>query len=217
MPSELVVEKFTVGPFQENTFLVGCGVTRQAVFIDPGDEADRLAAAVEDAGLTLIGILNTHAHIDHIGAVQELKERFGVPFALHPDDEFLLDQARLHAALFGVRAPPRPAVDRYLVPGEQIPVGQRLFRVLFVPGHAPGHVAFATEGHVFSGDTLFAGSIGRTDLPGGDYETLIRSIREELLPLGDDIEVHPGHMEDTTIGRERRSNPFLVDGGVVWR
>lgn len=217
MSGNLIVEKFTVGPFQENSYLVGCDETRQAVFVDPGDEADRLAEAVEESGLTLVAIWNTHAHIDHIGAIQDLKERFGVPFALHPDDEFLLDQAALHASLFGVRPPRRPQVDRYLVPGEDLRMGNRIFRVLFVPGHAPGHVAFATEGHVFSGDTLFAGSIGRTDLPGGDHETLMRSIREEILPLGDDVRVHAGHMEDTTIGRERQTNPFLVGGGLVWR
>ncbi|MBI4612771.1 MAG: MBL fold metallo-hydrolase [Planctomycetes bacterium] len=213
---ESLVQKIVVGPFQENTYLVGCPETGEAAFVDPGDEPERLVQALEESGLRLVAIVNTHAHIDHIGAVGPLKRRFGVPFALHREDEPLLDQARVHAALFGLPAPERPEVDRYLEDGDEVKVGNLVLRVLHVPGHAPGHVAFVGDGEVFSGDCLFAGSIGRTDLPGADHETLMRSIREKLLTLGDDVVVRAGHMEDTTIGRERRTNPFLVAGRFSW-
>ena len=205
----ILVRKFTVGPFQENAYLVGCPETGDAIFVDPGDEADRLIAAVEESGLELRAIWNTHAHIDHVGAVEPIKKRFGVPFLLHSLEEPLLDQVSMQAALFGLVPPERPVLDRTIEEGEELVVGRLSFRVLFVPGHSPGHVAFLGSGNVFSGDCLFAGSIGRTDLPGGDHGTLIASIQRELLPLDDEIAVHAGHLGPTTIGQERRLNPFL--------
>ena len=206
------VVKLTVGPFQENTYLVACPKTRQAVVIDPGAEPDRILESIEERSLEPIRILLTHAHLDHIGAVAAVQSRYGIPVALHPKDRPLVEMASHSAMLYGLPAPEPFEIDEDLQPGEHVTVGNLLLEILFTPGHAPGHVAFfARENRVvFSGDCLFAGSIGRTDLPFCDHETLIRSIREELLPLGDDVVVYSGHMENTTIGKERTTNPFLV-------
>jgi glyoxylase-like metal-dependent hydrolase (beta-lactamase superfamily II) len=212
---DTAVDMVTVGPFQENTFFLRPVSSPDTVIIDPGDEADRLISIIASHGWKPVAIVNTHAHLDHIGAVDELRHHFNVPFYLHPGDVPTLKEAPEHACMFGVRAPVVPTVDHELAHGQYLDLAGLRIQVLHTPGHTPGGVSFAVDGRVFAGDALFYGSIGRTDLPGGDYEMLMRSLKERLLTLPDDTIVHSGHGPDTTIGRERRHNPFLMgDVGV---
>jgi len=205
-----------VAPFYKNGFVVGCGRTREAVLIDPGDEVDELLAAVRDLDVDVRSVLLTHAHVDHITGVAAARDAFDVPVYLHRDDQFLYDIAVQQGAMFGFKVRQPPPVDQYY-DGEPIRFGDYEVRVHHTPGHCPGGVcldigkAADLNRQLFVGDTLFAGSIGRTDLPGGDYEVLMRSITRVLFPLGDDAIVHPGHGPDTTIGRERRTNPFVLE------
>jgi len=214
----MIVESQAVGPFFKNGFVVGCEDTRDAVLIDPGDEVASLLAFAERNALVIRHILLTHAHVDHITGVAAAKRVLNVPIHLHKDDLFLYDRAVEMGAMFGLKVEPQPPIDRFYEPAQVIPFGTFEARVHHTPGHCPGGVCLQigkvnTSGkELFVGDTLFAGSIGRTDLPGGDYDTLIASIRNVLFPLGDDAIVHSGHGPDTTIGRERRTNPFLVKG-----
>lgn len=214
----MIVESQAVGPFFKNGYVVGCEETRDAVLIDPGDEVASLLAFAERQALTIRHILLTHAHVDHITGVAAAKRVLNVPIHLHKDDLFLYERAVEMGAMFGLKVEPQPPIDLFYTPAQVIPFGTYEARVHHTPGHCPGGVCLqigriATSGNeLFVGDTLFAGSIGRTDLPGGDYDTLIASIRNVLFPLGDDAIVHSGHGPDTTIGRERRTNPFLVNG-----
>lgn len=199
----------TVGPLQENCYLLTDTETQRAVLVDPGDEAERLLAAL--AGLELTAIWLTHAHFDHVGALAEVCERFPVPIYLHPADRPLLDGAAASAALFGLSLRQPELGTLPLEHARQLSLGPHQARCLFTPGHAPGHMAFyfADEGVLLSGDALFQGSVGRTDLPGGNTEQLLASIHREFLTLPDDTRVLPGHGPETTLGAERRSNPFL--------
>jgi glyoxylase-like metal-dependent hydrolase (beta-lactamase superfamily II) len=205
------IRVFAVSPFQTNCFLVSCPETKEAVLIDPGDDAEALAGAVRDAGVTLKALWATHAHIDHVAAAEPLKKIFGVPFLLHRDDLFWIERLETQAATFGLPMPPRPKPDTFIREGEHLQVGTLDFEVLHVPGHAPGHVAFhaAREKRCFVGDVLFAGGIGRTDFPGCSHKALLDSIRLKLFPLGDSVICHSGHGPETTIGEERRTNPFV--------
>jgi len=211
----MIVESQAVGPFFKNGFVVGCEETREAVLIDPGDEVASLLAFAERSGLTIRHILLTHAHVDHVTGVAAAKRALNVPIRLHRDDLFLYERAVEMGAMFGLKVEPQPPIDLFYEPSEVIPFGTYEARVHHTPGHCPGGVCLqvgkkGTAGkELFVGDTLFAGSIGRTDLPGGDYDTLIASIRTVLFPLGDEAIVHSGHGPDTTIGKERRTNPFL--------
>lgn len=206
----MIVKQLAVGMIQANCYIAGCEDSGEGVVIDPGDEGARILAEVEAAGLTIKYILNTHAHFDHIMANADLVAATGAPLALHPLDLPLL-RANGGAALFGMEAPPSPEPDMELAAGDTISVGRYTFRVLFTPGHTPGHVSFyEPEAQIiFDGDVLFAGGIGRTDLPGGDYETLLNSINEELMVLPDETTVCSGHGPVTTIGHERVNNPWL--------
>lgn len=206
----LSLQRFTVGPLQENCYLLTDDDTNSAVLVDPGDEATKLIQALEDYDLQAIWL--THAHFDHVGALAELQEVYDTPTYLHPADEPLLANAAASAARFGLRLR-QPAVDyQPLADAQTLSFGGREVRCLFTPGHAPGHIAFyiPDEGVVLAGDALFRGSIGRTDLPGGDYAQLVESIRRELLTLPGETVVYPGHGPETTVEREAKSNPFLV-------
>jgi len=206
----MIVKQLPVGVIQTNCYLVGCEETRAAVVIDPGDEPARILAEVKAANLTVKYVLNTHAHFDHIMANAAVVRATGAPLALHPLDLPLLRQ-KGNAAMFGVDAPDSPNPDIELAEGDVIKFGNHALEVLFTPGHTPGHISFyeRAEGIIFDGDVLFAGGIGRTDLPGGDYEALMASISEKLMTLPDATTVCSGHGPITTIGRERASNPWL--------
>jgi hydroxyacylglutathione hydrolase len=213
----MIIESQAVGPFFKNGFVVGCEDTRDAVLIDPGDEVAGLLAFAERHNLAIRHILLTHAHVDHITGVAAAKRAYDVPVYLHRDDVFLYEQAVEMGALFGLKVEPQPPIDVYYTPTDVIEFGGYEVRPHHTPGHCPGGVCLQVgrkgeRGHeLFVGDTLFAGSIGRSDLPGGDYDVLIGSIRNVLFPFGDDAIVHPGHGADTTIGKERRTNPFLLN------
>ncbi len=206
----MILKTLTVGPVQANCYIVGCPETRAAVIIDPGDEAERILQAVAELKVTVTHILLTHAHFDHITAAQAVAEHTGAPLALHPDDLPLLNVGG-GATAFGLPQPPIPVPQIWLSAGDTISAGTLSFSVLHTPGHSPGHVCFRETNHgaIFVGDVLFAGSIGRTDLPGGSYETLMDSIAHQLMTLPDDTVVYPGHGPATTIGAERVGNPFL--------
>lgn len=212
----MILDVRAVPPFEKNGFLVACERTREAVIIDPGDEADQLVAAVRDFDVAVKLILLTHAHVDHITGVGAIKDEYSAPVYLHRDDVFLYEAAVEQGALFGFKVRQPPPVDAYY-DGTPILFGDYVVRVHHTPGHCPGGVCLQigrtgeVGHHLFVGDTLFAGSIGRTDLPGGDYDVLMRSITNVLFPLGDDAVVHPGHGPDTTIRRERTTNPFVLE------
>jgi hydroxyacylglutathione hydrolase len=211
----MIVESQAVGPFFKNGFVVGCEETREAVLIDPGDEVESLLAFAAREKLAIRAILLTHAHVDHVTGVAAAKRALGVPIYLHRDDLFLYEHAVEHGAMFGLKVEPQPPIDVYYAPTDVIGFGTYEVRPYHTPGHCPGGVCLrigkkGQDGRdLFVGDTLFAGAIGRTDLPGGDYQTLIASIKNVLFPFGDASIVHPGHGPDTTIGEERRTNPFL--------
>jgi len=209
-PFELL--QLPLGPLQTNCYLVADTETRDAVVIDPGAEAPVILAALAERRWQARAVLLTHAHFDHIGAVAPVVAATGAPLAIHPLELPLLRQGG-GAASFSFDVPACPEPDRLLEPGQPLQAGSLSFEVLFVPGHTPGHVAFyhAAGGVVLSGDVLFQQGIGRTDLRGGNYAVLMRSIREVLLALPDDTTVCPGHGEVTTIGEERRDNPFLAE------
>ena len=212
MTSTLAVEQLPLGPLQTNCYLAADPATGDAVVIDPGWDAPSILAALAERQWRPRAVLLTHAHFDHLGAVAGVVAATHAPFAVHPLELPLMRQ-RGGAALFGLDVPACPEPDRLLEPGHALVAGSLSFDVLFVPGHTPGHVAFyhAPSKTVFSGDVLFQQSIGRTDLPGGDYPTLMHSIRHVLMPLPDDTTVCSGHGALTTIGAERRDNPFLAD------
>jgi hydroxyacylglutathione hydrolase len=209
------MEVRAVGPFFKNGFVVACDDTREAVLIDPGDEVGELLAIIDAQSLAVRHILLTHAHVDHITGVAAAKQALNAPVYLHREDLFLYERAVEMGAMFGLRVRPAPPVDVFYTPGHVIPFGTFEAVAHHTPGHCPGGVCLeirkaGTLGKdLFVGDTLFAGSIGRTDLPGGDLETLLGSIRRVLFPFGDDARVYPGHGPSTTIGLERRTNPFL--------
>jgi hydroxyacylglutathione hydrolase len=210
----MILEMLTVGPFQENCYVIGDEAAGTGVIVDPGDEAARIALAVEQTNLEISQILITHAHIDHVGAVAALADEYSCPVLMHAEAEPMLGQLPTQAMMMGLRFGKVPAVDRHIEDKETIEVGGLELRSLYTPGHAPGHIAFyiESEGLLLSGDALFAGSVGRVDLPGGSMEVLMRSIEERLLTLPDETRVYPGHGPETTIGNERVHNPFLQGG-----
>lgn len=203
-----------VTPFQQNCTILFDGESKAGVVVDPGGDVDQILSAIEGNGLTIEAIWLTHGHIDHAGGAMELKDALGVPLiGPHKDDLPLLSGLEQQAQMFGLVGKVRNCTpDRFLDEGETVSFGGHDFRVLHCPGHAPGHVVYYNEAAKFAhvGDVLFHGSIGRTDLPGGDHATLIRSIREKLFPLGDEVGFICGHGPGGRIGDERRSNPFLT-------
>jgi hydroxyacylglutathione hydrolase len=219
----MIIEQITVTAFQQHTRIIGCERTKRAICIDPGDDSEEIVNAIDRHGFTLQAIACTHAHLDHIGGVAGLKKRKPeAKVIIHPADEPIYQQLPNQPAWIGIpksqwsefgfdfEAPPQ--IDEHWSDGQTYQVGELTFQVIHCPGHTPGHVVLfePAERKVFVGDCLFAGSIGRTDLPGGSTEQLMDSLFKKILPLGDDVEVYSGHGPVTTIGKEKKTNPFLT-------
>lgn len=205
----MIVEKLELLPFGTNCYIVGDESTKEGMIIDPGADASRILRKAKDLGLNIKYVVLTHAHIDHIGALKEVVEATGAEFAVHPEDAKALEarpQSNM-SPFYSPQAPPSP--DRLLNGGDSLDIGNLHFLVLHTPGHSLGCICLLTEGVVFSGDTLFNFGIGRTDFPGGSYRQILDSIHTKLMILPDNTIVYPGHGPDTTIGTERRANPFL--------
>ncbi|KPJ78665.1 MAG: MBL fold metallo-hydrolase [Deltaproteobacteria bacterium SG8_13] len=211
----MLIKSMAVGPIQANCYILGCEETLEAVVIDPGGEADRILHALAESKLTLKYILNTHGHFDHVAANRRMKEATAAQILIHALDAPMLDNLASSAATWGLSAENSPQPDRLLADGETVTFGTVSLSVIHTPGHTPGGVSFHTDSIVFVGDTLFAGSVGRTDFPGGDAATLKNSIQQKIFILGDAVEVYPGHMGTTSIGQERRHNPFVGERGIL--
>jgi hydroxyacylglutathione hydrolase len=207
----MIHEIFPVGPLQCNCSVVGDESTREAMVIDPGDEIERVLEVVKRHNLTIKQIVITHAHIDHVGGAMKLKHATGAPILLNQNDDALLKMLDVQAVWVGMAAPEKTRIDQNLADGDSIKTGNLAATVLHTPGHTEGSVClyFAAEKKLIAGDTLFAGSIGRTDLPGGSFQKIMNSLHHRVLALPDETMVVPGHGEMTTIGEERASNPFL--------
>lgn len=214
----MIIETFPVGVLQCNCTILGCEVTRRALVIDPGDDPRLILDALRRLDLKCEALLHTHAHLDHVGATEAIATATGARVMLHASDQSLYDMVEIQARMFGFPVPATLPVDRHVTDGEELAVGQLRGEVLHTPGHTQGSLCLsvptdgngkAMEPRLFAGDTLFLGSIGRTDLWGGDMETILRSIQERILTLPDETVVVPGHGPSTTVGRERRTNPFL--------
>lgn len=207
----MFLDKLIVGPLEVNCYILGDEETKEAAVIDPGDEDDRILDLLNEKGLKLRYIINTHAHFDHVGVNQSLKEATGAEIMIHEGDKDLLRVAGEQAFLYGLDVPPSEP-DRCLRDDDEIYIGEIKLRVLNTPGHSDGCICLLGNGFVFTGDTIFAGSAGRTDFPGGNMGKLLKSIRERLATLDDNIKVYPGHGPETTIGFEKRNNPFFSTG-----
>lgn len=211
----MILEHLVVSPFGTNCFIVGCPETSVCAVLDPGDDGRGILAKVEELGLTLETVILTHGHVDHISAAGDLKAATDAAVILHEADRFLLETGREQAAMFGwFISNSVPAPDRTVDEGDEITVGTLRLKVLHTPGHSPGCISLVSDGGVFVGDLIFAGSIGRTDLPGGSTDQLLRSVEEKIFPLPDETLLYPGHGPFTNVAEERRSNPFFRGGGL---
>ncbi len=202
-----------VGPLDVNCYIYSDIETHEAVVIDPGGDVDRILSALKDRSLDLKFILNTHGHFDHVGGNGTLKDVTGTQICLNKGDAELFSQAHEHGVIYGVQTSAQPRPDIYLQDGAKLTLGAITLEILYTPGHTPGGVCLYSkkDGLLFTGDTLFAGSIGRTDLQGGSFDTIIESIKNRILPLDDSVRVLPGHGPDSTVGEERESNAFIVN------
>ncbi len=205
----MILQTLLVGPLGVNCYILGDEKTHEAIIIDPGGNARDILNTLQRTGLKATAIVNTHAHFDHIIALNEVRAATHAPFMLHADEVPILAAAQASAGMFGMHVAQPAPVDRLLNDGDEVKVGNLVLHVLHTPGHTPGGICLQHGNQVFVGDTLFQGSIGRTDLPGGDYATLMRSIRNKLLPLADDTMIYPGHGQATTLGEEKQLNPFV--------
>lgn len=207
---EAVIRAFPGGPFDQNGYLVYCADTREGILVDPGATTPAILEAAREGEISIGSIVLTHAHLDHVDGVARAKRETGAPILLHADDDELYRAAPVQAEWFGLKMEPLPPVDGRLAEGEAVEFGTCSLSVAHTPGHAPGHVILVGDGYALVGDCVFAGSIGRTDLPGGDFQTLMRSIRAHILTLPDETRLLTGHGPETTVGHERVANPFLT-------
>lgn len=205
----MILMRLVVGPLQVNCFILADEKTKEAVVIDPGDDGADILKVIQEKGLKVKYIVNTHAHFDHVGANKAIKEATGAELLIHEGDAPVLATVSLQSSSFGMKAVSSPPADRHVTHGDVIKAGEVELKVLHTPGHTPGGISLLEQGIVFTGDALFAGSIGRTDFPGGDLKTLLRSIKTNLMTLPDETRVFPGHGPASTIGDERVENPFL--------
>lgn len=207
----MICDSLQVGPLEVNCYILGCEETRKGIVIDPGGDPVKIIAAVERLELSILHIINTHGHFDHIGANRAVKERLGADLLIHADDAPMLGRAADIARSYGIQGENSPQPDTFLTDGMEIVFGKQLMKVLHTPGHTPGGCCFYFEAEkvVITGDTLFADSIGRTDLPGGSHHQLLESVRTRLFTLPDDVTAYPGHGPETTIGHEKRHNPYF--------
>lgn len=207
----MIVKVLPVGPIMANCIILGCKDTREAVVIDPGDEDERILMSLAEDKLKVKYILNTHGHFDHVAANKAMKDATGADIMIHEADSQMLPHLSAMAVSFGLSAEDSPPADKFIVEGDEIQFGNIKLKVFHTPGHSQGSVSFYSEEEkkIFVGDTLFAGSIGRTDLPGGDYSSLIANVRKKLFTLPEDVVVYPGHGPETTIGTEKKFNPFF--------
>lgn len=208
----MIIEFMPVGPIMANCYIVGCKETNEAVVIDPGDDADKILLKLADLKLKVKYIINTHGHFDHVGANRKMKEATKAELLIHALDAPMLESLSQAAALFGLKSENSPPPDKTIDDGDIITFGNISMKVIHTPGHSPGGISLYANGFLFVGDTLFQGSIGRTDLPGGNFNTLKTSIQSKLFPLGDKIRVFTGHGPETSIGREKKYNPFVGIG-----
>jgi len=206
----MILETLVVGPIQANSYILGCERTKGAAVIDPGGDADKILIALAKKKLRCLYIINTHGHFDHSGDNKRLKEVTSAQLLIHHADAPMILNQRAGGDMWNMNVDNSPPPDRYIDEGDVITFGDISLRVLYTPGHSPGGISLVTDKMVFVGDTLFAGSIGRTDFPGGDYEGLLRNVRQKIFTLGDDVVVYPGHGPKTTVGRERKTNPFFA-------
>ena len=206
----MILKTLVVGPIQSNCYIIGCERTREAAVIDPGGDADRILITLAKDRLRCVYIINTHGHFDHSADNKRLKEVTGAQLLIHHADAPMILHQSMDRGMWGIQIENSPPPDRYLNEGDIITLGDISLKVLHTPGHSPGGISLVTDKVVFVGDTLFAGSIGRTDFPGGDQEGLLRNVRKKIFTLGDDVAVYPGHGPKTTVGRERKTNPFFT-------
>ena len=206
----MILKMLVVGPIQSNCYILGCERTRQAAVIDPGGDVDKILMALAKDNLRCAYIINTHGHFDHSGGNKRLKEVTGAQLIIHRGDAPMIVRQAANGGMWGMEIENSPFPDRTVGDGESITFGDVSLKVLHTPGHSPGGISLVLDGMAFVGDTLFAGSIGRTDFPGGDHEGLIRNVREKIFVLGDDVVIYPGHGSKTTVARERRANPFFT-------
>jgi len=205
----MILETLVVGPLAVNCLIIGCEKTKIGAIIDPGDESAVIVKAIEKLGLDIKYILLTHGHVDHLAEVQRMKNNFDADFLMHKADSFLVQNASTQASMFGLSNPGNPKPDRYLTEGDSISVGELKIEVFHTPGHSPGSITYFVKDKLFVGDLIFAGSIGRTDLPGGSYEKLIQSVETKIFTKPDSTEIYPGHGPKTTVATEKSTNPFF--------
>jgi len=204
----MILERIVVGPLEENTYIIGDEVTNQAIVVDPGDESDRIIEIIKERGLQVHTIICTHTHFDHVGAVGDIKKATGARILIHKEDQQVYETAKDHAAFWGYDFDDIPQPDGFIDEGDDIQVGDIKFRVMHTPGHSPGGICLYGGGVLITGDTLFKGSVGRTDFPGGSMEELKKSFRR-LLGLPEGTKIFSGHGPETTVGMEKRTNYFV--------
>jgi hydroxyacylglutathione hydrolase len=209
MLKQMKYERIVVGALETNCYLVYCEETRKCAVVDPGADADRIISLIDTKEFVPSVLINTHGHIDHVGANKDIKEKFGIPLCIHASDSRMLDNilATTMGLFLGAKKSPKP--DRFLEDGDEIQVGNKVLKVIHTPGHSPGSISLAGDGFLLTGDVLFCGGVGRTDLPGGSWKDLEESIRNKIYTFPDATEVLPGHGPITTVGQEKISNPFV--------